>query len=321
MKNILITGITGQDGLFLTAEILKKQPDYKIYGITRKEDNVAFYRNLNSISKLETNNLELVSTNLTNFEQTKKLLQTIKPSYVYNLSGPSSVYDSLLSPEKSFLTITKIFNNLTNALIEESNFCNFFQASSSEMFGLDLNKHLDENTPFVPNSPYAKAKLENHNKVQVLSEIHDWNIYSGIMFNHESEFREDSYLFMKIINEAIKIKKHQSDALVLGSINYTRDWSYAKDISEGIFKITTEGTSNTYILGSGIGHKIKDVVEIVFQVFNLNYEEYLEIDESLIRDGDPEKIVSNPSKIKEELNWSTKVSFEELIGICIKSRL
>jgi GDPmannose 4,6-dehydratase len=321
MKNILITGITGQDGLFLTAEILKKQPDYKIYGVSRKQDSVTFYRKLNSITKLETNNIELISTDLTDFEQTKKLLQTIHPSYVYNLSGPSSVYDSLITPEKSFLTITKIFSNLTNALIGESNFCNFFQASSSEMFGLELNKPLEENTPFVPNSPYAKAKLENHNKTQALSKSHNWNIYSGIMFNHESQFREDSYLFMKIINEAIKIKNHQSNALILGSLNYTRDWSYAQDISEGIFKITTEGSSNAYILGSGIGHKIKDVVEIVFEAFNLNFEEYLKIDESLIRDGDPEKIVSNPSKIKEELNWSTKVSFDELIEICINSRL
>ena len=321
MKNILITGITGQDGLFLTAEILKKQPDYKIYGISRKEDSVNFYRKLNSITKLETNNIELVSTDLTDFEETKKLLQIIHPSYVYNLSGPSSVYDSLLSPEKSYLTITKIFSNLTNALIEESNFCNFFQASSSEMFGLELNKPLEENTPFVPNSPYAKAKLENHNKTQALSKSHNWNIYSGIMFNHESQFREDNYLFMKIINEAIKIKKYQSNTLVLGSLNYTRDWSYARDISEGIFKINTEGSSNAYILGSGIGHTIKDVVEIVFKAFNLNFEEYVRIDESLIRGGDPKKIVSNPSKIKEELNWFTTVSFEELIGICINSRL
>ncbi|MAV04686.1 MAG: hypothetical protein CMC31_03410 [Flavobacteriaceae bacterium] len=321
MKNILITGITGQDGIFLTSEILKNQQGYNIYGVTRKQNSKFFFNNLNSISKLDKNNIKLFSLDLTDHEKVSKLIKDIKPNFVYNLSGPSSVYESLISPEKSSYTIKKIFNNLTDSLIQESLFSNFFQASSSEMYGSETEKPLTETHSFSPKSPYAAAKLMNHEKVIKLSKNYDWKIFSGIMFNHESEFRKDEYLFMKIINEAIKIKNKKSDKLVLGSLDYVRDWSYAQDISRGIYRITTEGKSSSYVLGSGTGSKIKNIVEIVFNEFNINIDKYVDIDKSLIREGDPKKIIANPSKIKEELSWSTKVGFEELVQICIKSRL
>lgn len=125
MKNILITGITGQDGIFLTSEILKNQQGYNIYGVTRKQNSKFFFNNLNSISKLDKNNIKLFSLDLTDHEKVSKLIKDIKPNFVYNLSGPSSVYESLISPEKSSYTIKKIFNNLTDSLIQESLFSNF----------------------------------------------------------------------------------------------------------------------------------------------------------------------------------------------------
>lgn len=321
MKNILITGITGQDGIFLTSEILKNQNEYNIYGITRNPNSKSFFTNLNSISKLDKDKIKLLSLDLTDFDKVNKFIQDIKPKFVYNLSGPSSVYESLMSPSKTSNTITKIFDNLTNSLIRESLFSNFFQASSSEMYGTENDKPFDESHSFNPKSPYAKAKLINHKKVIELSESYDWKIFSGIMFNHESEFRKDDYLFMKIINEAIKIKNKKSDKLVLGSLDYIRDWSYAKDISRGIYKIANEGKSSTYVLGSGQGRKIQNIVEIVFNYFNLSMDKYLVLDTSFLREGDPRKIIANPSKIKEDLNWSTKVEFQDLVKICINSRV
>ncbi|MBC8298629.1 MAG: GDP-mannose 4,6-dehydratase [Pelagibacterales bacterium] len=321
MKNILITGITGQDGIFLTSEILKEQEEYNIFGITRNPNNQCFFNNLNSISNIDKTKIKLLSLDLTNFEKVNELIKEIRPSFVYNLSGPSSVYESLISPNKTSQTITNIFDNLTNSLIRESLFSNFFQASSSEMYGIEIDKPLTESHSFSPKSPYAKAKLVNHKKVIKLSEDYNWKIFSGIMFNHESEFRKNEYLFMKIINEAIKIKDNKSDKLVLGSLDYVRDWSYAKDISKGIYKIANEGKASSYVLGSGKGRKIQNIVEIVFDYFNLNVDKYVTIDKSLIRKGDPTKIIANPSRIKEDLNWSTEVDFEDFIRICINSRL
>jgi len=321
MKNILITGITGQDGVFLTSEILKNDPNLNIYGISRKKNNSLFLNKLNTLIKTSTESIKLLNVDLNNYEETKKLIQDTRPDFVYNLTGPSSVYDSLKNPSETKSLIENIFDNLTKSIIEESLFSNFYQASSSEMFGIDDGKKLNEGSNFNPNSPYAEAKLENHFKVLKLSEKYEWKIFSGIMFNHESQFREDNYLFMKIINGAINIKNKKIDKLTLGSLDYIRDWSYAGDTCKAIYKIINEGRSSSYVIGSGKGHKIKNIIEIVFDRFNLDINKYIDIDESLIRKGDPKSIVSNPLKIQEELNWSTKVSFENLVNICIDSRI
>ena len=321
MKNILITGITGQDGVFLTSEIIKNNSNLNIYGVSRGKNNSLFFDKLNTLIKASTDSIKLLNVDLNNYEETKKLIQDTKPDFVYNLTGPSSVYDSLKNPSVTKSLIVNIFDNLTKAIIEESLFPNFYQASSSEMFGIDNGKKLDEESKFNPNSPYAEAKLDNHFKVLKLAEKYEWNIFSGIMFNHESQFREDNYLFMKIINGAINIKNKKIDKLTLGSLDYVRDWSYAGDTSKAIYKITNEGKSNTYVIGSGKGHQIKNIVEIVFDRFNLDVTKYIDIDESLIRKGDPKSIVSNPLKIQEELNWSSEVSFENLVNICIDSRI
>ena len=193
MKNILITGITGQDGVFLTSEILKNDPNLNIYGISRKKNNSLFLNKLNTLIKTSTESIKLLNVNLNNYEETKKLIQDTRPDFVYNLTGPSSVYDSLKNPSETKSLIENIFDNLTKSIIEESLFSNFYQASSSEMFGIDDGKILNEGSSFSPNSPYAEAKLENHFKVLKLSEKYEWKIFSGIMFNHESQFREDSY--------------------------------------------------------------------------------------------------------------------------------
>ena len=321
MKNILITGITGQDGVFLTSEILKNNSNLNIYGVSRGKNNSLFFDKLNTLIKASTDSIKLLNVDLNDYEETKKLIQDTKPDFVYNLTGPSSVYDSLKNPSVTKSLIINIFDNLTKAIIEESLFSNFYQASSSEMFGIDNGKKLDEKSKFNPNSPYAEAKLDNHFNVLKLAQKYEWNIFSGIMFNHESQFREDNYLFMKIINGAINIKNKKIDKLTLGSLDYVRDWSYAGDTSKAIYKITNEGKSNTYVIGSGKGHQIKNIVEIVFDRFNLDVTKYIDIDESLIRKGDPKSIVSNPLKIQEELNWSSEVSFENLINICIDSRI
>ena len=317
MENILITGITGQDGLFLTEKYLNENKNYYVYGISRSNDLDLFYKRLNSLNVKSIDNLKILNIDLNNKGKVFDLLEKIKPSAVYNFSGPSSVYRSLNYQEESITTIKNIFYNLTESLIELENFCNFFQASSSEMFENVSNNAIDENTKMIPNSPYAKGKYENHKTVLKLSKEYNWNIVSGVMFNHESEFREDDYLIKKIINSADKIRKKQSSKFQLGSVDYIRDWSFAGDVINAAFTLIENNAKGSYVIGSGKGSKILDIVEIVFNNFNLNWEDCLEINEDLLRKGDAKVKVSNPAKIKQDIGWETSMDFDELILRCI----
>ena len=285
MENILITGITGQDGLFLTKKYLNKNENCFVYGISRSNDLDLFYKRLNSLNVKSIDNLKILNIDLNSKSQVFDLLEKIKPNAVYNFSGPSSVYKSLNYKEESITTIKNIFDNLIDSLIKLENYCNFFQASSSEMFENVSNNAIDENTKMVPNSPYAIGKYENHKTVLELSKEYNWNIISGVMFNHESEFRGGDYLIKKIINSADKISKKQSLSFQLGSVDYVRDWSFAGDVIDAAFTLIKNNAKGSYVIGSGKGSKILDIVEIVFNNFNLNWEDYLEINEHLFTKG------------------------------------
>ena len=316
MKNILITGITGQDGIFLTDYILSREENVNIVGISRATSNKQFFKNLSFINNLSVDNVNLINIDLNNFSDVSNFINDFKPSVVYNLSGPSSPSESIRNKEK-YIMIETIFNNLTKALINSKNLCNFFQASSSEMFEENVEGDLDEQSSFSPNSPYAVFKYNNHLKIKELKKKYDWNIYSGIMFNHESEFRSNEYLIMSLINSAIQISKSEKNYFNVGSLEYIRDWSFAGDVAEAIYSITNFGQSSNYVIGSGEGSSIKKMIEIIFSKFGLNYENFIQIDSNLLRPGDPIRIVSNPILLKKELSWKPQLSFEELIDRCV----
>ena len=316
MKKILITGISGQDGLFLTNHLINTYENLEIIGTSRQDNHSIFYNNLLSLGLENRENVSVYKIDLNNYNIVNNLISDFKPNYVYNLSGPSSVYESFRNVENKTL-ITNIFDNLTNALIKSNNFARFFQASSSEMFSPNCREDLNEKSEFAPNSPYASAKLDNHNKVISLNKKYDWKIYSGITFNHESEFRKQDYLIMKIIIAAWKIKNNKESNLTIGSLHYKRDWSHAQDIVVAINLLTEKGASPDYVIGSGKGRAIKDILDYVFQKYNLDWTKYVEIDENLLRDGDSNKIISDPRKIKNELNWETKITFEQMLDRCI----
>lgn len=316
MKKILITGISGQDGLFLTNHLINKYEKLEIIGTSRQNNHSIFYKNLLSLGLENRGDVSVYQIDLNDYNIVNNLISDFKPHYVYNLTGPSSVYESFNNAENKKI-ITNIFDNLTSALIKSNNFARFFQASSSEMFSPDCNEKLNENSEFLPNSPYALAKLDNHNKVISLNKKYDWNIYSGITFNHESEFRKKNYLIMKIITAAWKIKNNKGSNLTIGSLDYMRDWSHAQDIVVAINLLTEKGASPDYVIGSGKGKKIKDILDYVFQNYNLDWTDFVQIDKNLLRDGDSKKIISDPRKIKNELNWETKITFEQMLDRCI----
>ncbi len=320
MKKILITGVTGQDGIFLVNKLTNLDQEFEIIGISREKNESLFYNKLKLISSKPPDNLNLIDLNLLNSNDVNNFISSYKPDQVYNLSGPSSVYESIEN-DSIHNEIIKIFSNLTESLISNNNLCRFYQASSSEMFKDNNGKKLTETSIALPASPYAKAKFYNHKKVTELNKKYEWNIYSGIMFNHESEFRNNNYLFMKIINAAIRISQGKEDELILGSLEYIRDWSFAGDVAEAMYKINNHGNDESYIIGSGVGNSILSVVEIVFNFFKLNWEDFVIIDKNHLRPGDPKIIISDPSKIKNELNWENTLSFESLVNRCIESKL
>ena len=226
MKNILITGVTGQDGKYLVKKLIESK-EFNIFGTTRTRDKLSkFQDDLNLIGVNSFQNLNIVQINLEKPSEVYDLINSINPSLVFNLLEPF-VDESLIDNTKTEKQIIKIFDNLTNALIKSENFCNFFQASSSEMFAGNNKFPFDEYSKFLPNSPYGEAKLICHNKVRDLNKKYNWKIVSGIMFNHESGFRTNQFLISKIIDSANAIKEGREHKLTLGSLDYKR-WLHAR---------------------------------------------------------------------------------------------
>ncbi len=316
MKRVLITGITGQDGLFLTKILL--QNNCKVYGITRETNSKKFFSNLRRLMVEDFDNISLLNSNLLSYEEVSDLINSLRPDYIFNLSGPSSVYKSYKYPELTIKQITTIFKNLTQSCINLNFFPSFFQASSSEMFEKNEDSGLNEYSNFGPKSPYAKAKLINHQKVIDVNKKYNWNIKSGIMFNHESEFRDKDYLFMKVIESAKEIKSGSKNKLEIGSLDWQRDWTFAGDVANAINLIALSGNDSVYVIGSGSPKRIQDLVEIVFGYFDLDWQEYILLNDSLLRSEDPKVVYSNPKKLKNELGWMPKLSFEDLVIRCIE---
>lgn len=320
MINYFITGISGQDGIFLTKKLLQNNKNVHIYGTTRQVENSNFYKRLSSICSFDESKISLIQIDLLNSNSVRKFLTDIKPQQIYNLTGPSSVYESYINPKQSKYEITTIFENLTTGLVKLNYFPRFFQASSSEMFGALSHGDLTENDDFEPISPYAKAKLENHKNVSSLRKKFEWEIYSGILFNHESQFRNNNYLLMKIINTAREIALKNEKKITLGSLDYERDWTYADDTVDAIIKIINSNTKEDFVIGSGKTNSINEMANIVFDYFNLNLEKYIHIDSNLLRNNDPIVVGCSPNKLKEATGWKSVNSFEKMIHKTIEGQ-
>ena len=320
MQKIFITGITGQDGIFLSSNLIKNK-NIKIYGSSRKNDNTSFYKKLSTLGNDNFNDITISKLNLLNFEEVDRFIKDVKPDIIYNLSGPSSVVKSIYDNGKTHSEIISIFENLVNSIKQNSINPSIFQASSSEMFKNNLTGIFNENSELMGSTPYAKSKISNHIQAKELFDTHGWKIYSGILFNHESEFRYSEYLIMQLINSAKKIVSNKGGEFKVGNLDLVRDWSFAGEVVDAISKIITEGKSSTYVIGSGKGTSIREVVEIIFSYFNLSYEDHLIVDKSLSRKNSLPKIVSNPLKIDEELGWRTHMDLESLIVRCIEKSL
>ena len=312
-NNILITGITGQDGIFL-ASLFLKNSNKNIYGLSRNVNSKIFYDRLRNILAFDKSRIKILNTELLDKKLVKKLLEEVQPEAIFNLSGPSSVNESFKNSNLS-KEIKLIFENLTSSLIELNNFCFFFQASSSEMFGKNHTKYLNEESEMIPNSPYALAKYDNHNLCKKYFEEFDWKIVSGIMFNHESEFRKKDFLIPKIITTAKQIKENKLDQIVLGSLDLVRDWTYAEDVAIALAKLyeNSNKIESSYVIGTGKGMSIKDIINEVSLILDIDLLKFVKVDKNILRIDDPLIRISYPEKIKSLTYWEPKTNFNEML--------
>ena len=322
-KNVLITGITGQDGTFLTKQLLESEL-YTIVGTSRGNNHVDFYQRLKylNLNSEKLDNLKITTSDiLKNRDGIESEIKNMKFDYVYNLMGPGSVYESIKEPFVSSYTIVSSFNNLLNAFLKNKQRPILFQTSSSEMFGSIDEKPLNEDSNFNPISPYANSKYYIHKMISFYRDRYDWSLSSGILFNHESEFRPDEYLIMKIINSAIQIKNRKRKSLEVGSLDLIRDWGYAGDYTLAMQMMLEKNPGIDYVIGSGKGTSVKEMLNYVFGFFDMDFKEYITVNKNLLRENEPNKIVSNPDKILNDIGWKSTTNFDEIINKCISFKL
>ena len=322
-KNVLITGITGQDGTFLTKQLLESDL-YTIVGTSRGNNHVDFYQRLKylNLNSEKLDNLKITTSDiLKNRDGIESEIKNMKFDYVYNLMGPGSVYESIKEPFISSYTIVSSFNNLLNAFLKNKQRPILFQTSSSEMFGSIDEKPLNEDSNFNPISPYANSKYYIHKMISFYRDRYDWSLSSGILFNHESEFRPDEYLIMKIINSAIQIKNRKRKSLEVGSLDLIRDWGYAGDYTLAMQMMLEKNPGIDYVIGSGKGTSVKEMLNYVFGFFDMDFKEYITVNKNLLRENEPNKIVSNPDKILNDIGWKSTTNFDEIINKCISFKL
>ena len=311
MKTALITGITGQDGSYLAELLLNK--GYKVVGVKRRTSLIATDRIDNIFNDPDLiMNFDLVYGNMNDSGCLHRLLIEHKPDEIYNLAAQSHVRVSFETPEET----TEYVAMGTLRLLEAyRNICpeaKFYQASSSEMFGDNPENPQSETTRLMPASPYACAKVYAHNLCRNYRESYGLHISSGILFNHESPRRGETFVTRKITQAAANIKMGIQDDLLLGNLDAKRDWGFAGDYVEAMWLMTQQKTPDDYVVATGETHTVREFLQVVFDYAGLDIDKYVKIDERLFRPHEVPLLLGDATKAKEKLGWEPKVDFEGL---------
>jgi len=311
-KRALITGITGQDGSYLAEFLLNK--GYHVGGILRRSSTETFER----IDHIK-NDVELKHADLLDQMSLISAIKEFKPHEIYNLGAqsfvPTSWKQPILTSEFSGIGVTR----LLEAIRTVDSGVKFYQASSSEMFGKVQEVPQSENTPFYPRSPYGVAKLYGHWITVNYRESYDMFTVSGILFNHESPRRGREFVSRKVTEGVAKIKLGLEDKISLGNLDARRDWGYAKDYVEMMWRMMQEDSPEDYVIASGKTHSVADLVKTAFEFVGLNWEDYVIQDPKLFRPAEVDLLVGDPSKAKKNLGWEPQVSFKELIEMMVEA--
>ena len=307
MKVAMITGITGQDGSYLAELLLEK--GYRVVGLKRRTSIICTGR-LDHIYNHK--NFELRYFELNDTGCMYRLLSEYKPDEIYNLAAQSHVRVSFEVPESTTDTIVMGTLRLLEAVRHVVPEARFYQASSSEMFGDNPENPQNENTSLMPASPYSCAKVYAHNLIRNYRVGYGLHASSGILFNHESPRRGETFVTRKITIAAARIKLGLQDKLYLGNLEAKRDWGFAGDYVEAMWLMLQQEVPDDYVIATGETHTVQEFLEEVFSHAGLNIEKYVETDERLYRPHEVPLLLGDPSKARNQLNWEPKIKFKQL---------
>jgi len=320
-KTAIITGITGQDGSYLSELLLEKQ--YNVIGLYRRSSNYNFNRIKHILNNPQ---LTLLEFDLTDPSSISHIINKYQPDEFYNLAAMSHVGTSFDQPTTTFDVNTMGVLHILENIRTFSSATKFYQASTSEMFGKNYNtdfngnKYQDENTVLMPQSPYAVSKVASHNLVRIYRDAYKIFTCSGILFNHEGPRRGENFLTRKVtkyIGQLINNKTTES--LKLGNLQTYRDWGHAKDYVHAMYLMLQQDNSDDFVICSGQTHKVLDFVIKAFDSVDLDYKQYVEIDSSLYRPAEVDYLCGRNTKAQKILNWQPQTTFDELVNEMVQN--
>jgi len=341
MKKVLITGITGQDGSYLTELLISK--GYEVHGIVRRASTfnrkrIEHLLSIDSYTAKEQPNPILHHGNLEDSSSINKIISEVQPDEIYNLGAQSQVRISFDVPEETLNVDASGTLRVLEAIKNNCPKARFYQASSSEMFGKVIEMPQTEETPFYPRSPYGCAKVCAHNLTINYREAYGLHASNGILFNHESERRGESFVTRKITRNLTRIKLGLEHQFYLGNLDAERDWGHTKDYVYAMWLMLQQDKPDDYVIGTGEKHSVREFLEGVIEYLDLNLksngkkgleEEYLDktgnsvigINQRYIRPTEVDLLLADPSKAKIKLGWEPKIRFKDLIKIMVDSDL
>jgi GDPmannose 4,6-dehydratase len=314
MPRALITGITGQDGSYLAELLLDK--GYEVIGVVRRTSHHSYERIDHLIPRVQ-----IEAADLLDQHSLTTVIREVQPDEVYNLAAqsfvPTSFTQPVLTGEFTALGVTRILEAVRLACPT----ARFYQASSSEMFGKVRETPQHEDTPFYPRSPYGVAKLYGHWITVNYRESYDLYAVSGILFNHESPRRGMEFVTRKVSDGVARIKLGLATELRLGNLEAQRDWGFAGDYVEAMWRMLQSPEPKDYVIGSGVTHSVGDLVRVAFERVGLDWQPYVVQDPRFYRPAEVDLLLADPSRAKAELGWQPKTSFEQLVHMMVDADL
>ena len=314
MKKALITGITGQDGSYLAELLLEK--GYEVHGIMRRDSTFTTGRIEHIFDQIELHYGDLADSS-----SLQHIISKVQPDEVYNLAAQSHVKVSFDVPEYTADVTGTGTLRLLEAIRTAAPQAKFYQASSSEMFGKVLEVPQTEKTPFYPRSPYGAAKVYSYWITKNYRESYDMFACNGILFNHESPRRGETFVTRKITRAVAAIKAGKQDKLYLGNLDAKRDWGFAGDYVEAMWLMLQADKPDDYVVATNETHSVKEFCQIAFEHVGLDWEKYVEVSEKYFRPAEVDLLIGDPAHAKKQLKWEPKVSFEELVKMMVDADL
>jgi len=310
----LITGVTGQDGSYLAELLLSK--GYEVVGVVRRTSHHSYERIEHLLERIQ-----VVAADLLDQHSLTVVLQETRPDEVYNLAAqsyvPTSWTQPVLTGEFTALGVTRILEAIR--LVHPS--ARFYQASSSEMFGRVTETPQRETTPFYPRSPYGVAKVYGHWITVNYRESYNLYAVNGILFNHESPRRGIEFVTRKVTDGVARIKLGMAKEIPLGNLDARRDWGFAGDYVEAMWRMLQQPTPQDYVVGTGTTHSVRELVEAAFGHVGLDWRKHVKTDARYMRPAEVDLLQADPGKAKRELGWSPSVGFEELVSMMVDADL